>query len=240
MKGCECITWAEFVEEFNRKFVNPTAINAQQMEFLTLKQDGITVATAVKKFEQLARLCPYLVPTKEQRVKHMLDMFRPDISLAIESGGGQLTTTVDYIERAYMAENRLNQLKEMKARMFETKKKQGDHSRGLACRNSSGFFNRNRGQQIGQVQGRNSFNNNNNKRKGNFPVSKNAKPQFIKREYQPFLTCDKCGKNHLGECMKGMLVCFVCGKEGHFARQCPTKNSTNDKKDGNRQQGPQL
>ncbi|KAL5548820.1 hypothetical protein UlMin_004051 [Ulmus minor] len=45
----------------------------------------MTVAATVKKFEQLARLCPYLVPTEEQRTKRMLEMFRPDISLAIET-----------------------------------------------------------------------------------------------------------------------------------------------------------
>ncbi|KAL5546648.1 hypothetical protein UlMin_006335 [Ulmus minor] len=68
------------------KFFNPTALSAQQTEFLSLKQDNMTVAEAVKKFERLAKLCPYLVPTEEQRTKRMLEMFRPDISLAIECG----------------------------------------------------------------------------------------------------------------------------------------------------------
>ncbi|KAL5566930.1 hypothetical protein UlMin_026241 [Ulmus minor] len=95
-RDVNAMTWAEFVEEFNRNFFNPTAMSVQQMEFLTLKQDGMTVAATVKKFEQLARL---------------------DISLAIESGGGQPATTADCIEKAYRAEHRLNQLKEMRARM---------------------------------------------------------------------------------------------------------------------------
>ena len=88
---------------------------------MTLKQDGMTVAATVRKFEQLARLCLYLVPTEEQRVKRMLEVFRLDISLAIESSGGQPNTTADCIEKAYRAEHRLNQLKEMRARMFETR-----------------------------------------------------------------------------------------------------------------------
>ena len=44
------------------------------------------VAEVVKKFERLAKLCHYLVPTEEQRIKRMLEMFRPNIALAIESG----------------------------------------------------------------------------------------------------------------------------------------------------------
>ncbi|KAL5557083.1 hypothetical protein UlMin_039319 [Ulmus minor] len=243
-RDVNAMTWAEFVEEFNRKFFNPTAMSVQQMEFLTLKQDGMTVAATVKKFEQLARLCPYLVPTEEQRVKRMLEVFRPDISLAIESGGGQPATTADCIEKAYRAEHRLNQLREMRARMFESRKKQGEQSNRPNYRNNNGFGNKNKGQQSGQIQGRNNngnnFNNNNNKRKGNFPTSGNNKQQFVKREYQPVPTCKKCGKNHVGECRKGTLTCFACGKEGHYASQCPTRNPANERRDGNRPQDLQL
>ncbi|KAL5546618.1 hypothetical protein UlMin_006305 [Ulmus minor] len=244
-RDVNAMTWAEFVEEFNRKFFNPTAMSVQQMEFLTLKQDGMTVAATVKKFEQLARQCPYLVPTEEQRVKRMLEVFRPDISLAIESGGGQPATMADCIEKAYRAEHRLNQLREIRARMFETRKKQGEQSNRPNYRNNSGFGNKNKGQQSGQVQGRNNnsnnnFNNNNNKRKGNSPTSGNNKQQFVKREFQPVPTCKKCGKNHAGECRKGTLTCFACGKEGHYASQCPTRNPANERRDGNRPQDLQL
>ncbi|KAL5556154.1 hypothetical protein UlMin_038390 [Ulmus minor] len=65
------MTWTDFVYEFNKKFFNPTALSAQQTEFLNFKQDNLSVAEAVRKFERLAKLCPYLVPTEEQRVKRM-------------------------------------------------------------------------------------------------------------------------------------------------------------------------
>ena len=65
----------------------------------------------------------------------MLEMFRPDISLAIESGGDQPTTTTDYVERAYRVEHRLNQLKEMRQRMFENRRKQGEYD---GSRNNGG------------------------------------------------------------------------------------------------------
>lgn len=59
----------------------------------------------------------------------MLEMFRPDIALAIESGGDQPTTTItttNCIERAFRAEHHLNQLKEMKNRMYENRRKQNE------------------------------------------------------------------------------------------------------------------
>ena len=75
------MTWEDFKTEFNRKFYNPTAMSAQQIKFLN-QQGNMTVAEAVKKFEQLARLYLYLVLTKEQRTQRMLEMFKPEISLA--------------------------------------------------------------------------------------------------------------------------------------------------------------
>ena len=60
------MTWADFVYEFNKKLFNLTALSAQQTEFLDFKQDNLTVAEAVRKFERLAKLCPYLVAMEGQ------------------------------------------------------------------------------------------------------------------------------------------------------------------------------
>ena len=46
------MTWAVFVYEFNKKIFNPTALSAQQTEFLNFKQDNMSVDDAVWKFER--------------------------------------------------------------------------------------------------------------------------------------------------------------------------------------------
>ena len=50
-------------------------------------------------------------------------MFKYEISLAIESTGGQPTTTTECTERAYRAEHRWNQIREESARVREDKRK---------------------------------------------------------------------------------------------------------------------
>ena len=94
------MSWADFIREFNQKYYNSAILKTRQDEFLNLKQGTMTVIEAVNKFEQLSRLCPFMVRTEEDRLKRMMDMFRLDIALAIESGGSPPTTVARCVERA--------------------------------------------------------------------------------------------------------------------------------------------
>ena len=88
------MTWDDFVREFNHKYYNLKNFRAQQNEFLNLKQGNVTIMEAVRKFEQLIRLCPFQANTEEEIQRRMIDMFHSDIALAIESRGGPPTTMV--------------------------------------------------------------------------------------------------------------------------------------------------
>ncbi|GMN63837.1 hypothetical protein TIFTF001_032907 [Ficus carica] len=48
----------------------------------------------------------------------------------------------------------------------------------------------------------------------NSPQKKNAS------DNNSFSTCQKCGRKHLGDCRAGTNHYFLCGKEGHYAKNC--------------------
>ena len=60
------MTSTNFFGEFNKKFCNMRAINAEQQEFNNLKQGTMTVTDAVRKFNQLARLSDTLFQMKRK------------------------------------------------------------------------------------------------------------------------------------------------------------------------------
>ncbi|GMN35310.1 hypothetical protein TIFTF001_042210 [Ficus carica] len=94
------MTWNDFIKEFNEKFYNRMAMKAQQNEFNNNKQGTVSVIEAICKFDQLAQFCPHLMPTKDERVRRMLDMFHPEIAIVIDSGERPPTTIAESVERA--------------------------------------------------------------------------------------------------------------------------------------------
>ncbi|KAL5561756.1 hypothetical protein UlMin_031503 [Ulmus minor] len=195
-RNVHAMTWVEFVGEFNQKYYNQAAMRAKQKEFLNLKQGNMTVIEAVTKFEQLARLCPSLVATEEERARKMMDIFCPDIALAIESGGSPPVSLAECVERALRVEYRLAQLKEERARKFEARKNQGKEGGGARTQRfhqGSKFGNRKNG-------------SNPNKRKWNSQEQEGQRNTHPKDGYKSFPSCTKCGRQHPGECKAGTLV----------------------------------
>ncbi|GMN74473.1 hypothetical protein TIFTF001_053161 [Ficus carica] len=98
------MTWEDFVKEFKEKYFNTEIMEAQQDEFDKFRQGNLSVAEAVKKFEQLARLCPHLISSERDKVRRMMRMFRSDLAVVISSGPHPPLTVAECVSRAIRAE----------------------------------------------------------------------------------------------------------------------------------------
>ncbi|KAL5558007.1 hypothetical protein UlMin_034218 [Ulmus minor] len=195
------MTWADFVREFNQKYYNSARLRAQQDEFMNLKQGNMTVIEAVNKFEQLSRVCPHMLRTEEDRLKRMMDMFKPDIALAIESGGSPPTTVARCVERAVRIEYRMAQVKEERNKYFEAKRSQRKVGTEVQAKDS------NRGSRPGGKPNQStSF-----KKKGKPTGQGGQSNQPPRRNSQNRPACQKYGKTHQGECRAGNPnMCYRC------------------------------
>ncbi|GMN27490.1 hypothetical protein TIFTF001_041042 [Ficus carica] len=166
------MSWQDFVSEFRTMYFNREILAAQQDEFTSLRQGTMTVMEAINKFEQLARLCPELVPGETEKVRLMMKMFRSDIAKQVSAGDSP-----------------------------PTRKGQ---PRNLA--QGSKQFGRNKRKENSSGQGQ----------QRNYPQKKIARANEGNSNSYP--VCTKCGRKHPGICRMGSNACYLCGKEGHFAK----------------------
>ncbi|GMN21059.1 hypothetical protein TIFTF001_048827 [Ficus carica] len=82
------------------------------------------VAEFINKFEQLARLCPKLIPNEKEKVRRMMKMFRTEIAKQVSAGSSPPTLVADCISRAIRAEYWINQDKEARVQIFKAKKEE--------------------------------------------------------------------------------------------------------------------
>ncbi|GMN24503.1 hypothetical protein TIFTF001_047642 [Ficus carica] len=200
---------------------------AQQDEFTNLRQGSMTVMEAVKKFEQLARLCPELVPSEMEKVRRMMKMFRTDIAKQVSAGSSPPTLVFDCVSRAIRAEYWINQDKEARAQIFKAKKEEKAIAKPTQPRQDSESHPK--GQASNPTQGSKQFGRNKRKwnftgqgQPRNFPQKKNNRGNEDTNIDYP--VCAKCGKKHPGVCKMGSNACYLCGKEGHYAWNCPQNN----------------
>ncbi|GMN67923.1 hypothetical protein TIFTF001_036977 [Ficus carica] len=92
-------------------------------KFNSMRQGSMTVLEAVKRFEQLARLCPEIVPNETEKVRTMMKMFQTDIAKQVSAGSIPPTLVADCISRAIRDEYWINQDKEARLKSLKLRRK---------------------------------------------------------------------------------------------------------------------
>ncbi|GMN60627.1 hypothetical protein TIFTF001_029703 [Ficus carica] len=123
----------------------------------------MTVMEAVKKFEQLARLCPKLVPNETEKVRRMMKMFRINIAKQVSVGSNPHALVSDCISRAIRAEYWINQDKKARVQIFKAKKEEKAIVKHPQPRQNPEFYSKGQSSNAGQ----NTRQLGSNKRKGN-------------------------------------------------------------------------
>ena len=65
-RGISQMTWEDFIQEFNEQYFNMSVTRVYYDEFNNFHQGNLSVTEAVKRFNQLARLCPHMVLNEEE------------------------------------------------------------------------------------------------------------------------------------------------------------------------------
>ncbi|GMN69367.1 hypothetical protein TIFTF001_038433 [Ficus carica] len=159
----------------------------------------------------------------------MMKMFRTDIGKQINVGSSAPTLVSDCISRAIRAKYWINQDKEARAQIFKAKKEEKAVVKQFQPRQNQESYSK--GQT--NISGQNSKQFGKNKRKRNatgqgqqrnYPQKKNN--QGNEGNSNDYLVCAQCGKKHLRVCRLGTNACYLCVKEGHYAKNY-TLNSQN-------------
>ncbi|GMN65406.1 hypothetical protein TIFTF001_034474 [Ficus carica] len=178
-------------------------MEAQQHEFNSFRQGNLFVAEAIKKFEQLARLCPHLINFERDKVRRMMRMFYSDLVVVISSGPYPPTIAAECVSRAIRAESWVGQNKEQQAKFFKAKKEENAQAKQNQARPNQIPQQRGQGGPFSQNNNNKQYDNNYQKRKWNAGGLRNQQNSPQKKnasDNNSYPTCQKCERKHLGDC----------------------------------------
>ncbi|GJS73838.1 reverse transcriptase domain-containing protein [Tanacetum coccineum] len=200
------ITWVEFKKLLIKKYYPRTEVQKMEDEFYHLTVKGNDLKTYVRRFQELATLCPTMVPDSEK----MMEVFIGGLPRSIE--GNVTASKPQTLEEAInIAQRLMDQVTKHTPVQVSS-----DHKRKFDDRRT---FNNN-----------NYRNTNTNNRYNNHQPQQNRRQETF-RSYAVTPTennrytrnrplCKKCTLHHTGPCT---VKCNTCNKVGHLSKTCKNK-----------------
>ncbi|GJS78130.1 putative reverse transcriptase domain-containing protein [Tanacetum coccineum] len=200
------ITWVEFKKLLIKKYCPRTEVQKMEDEFYHLTVKGNDLKTYVRRFQELATLCPTMVPDSEK----MMEVFIGGLPRSIE--GNVTASKPQTLEEAInIAQRLMDQVTKHTPMQVSS-----DHKRKFNDRRT---FNNN-----------NYRNTNTNNRYNNHQPQQNRRQETF-RSYVVTPTenngyigncplCKKCTLHHTRPCT---VKCNTCNKVGHLTKNCRNK-----------------
>lgn len=101
----ETMTWKEFMEFVIQKYFPLSYCDRRKIEFLELKQRGMSEIEYKKKFTQLSRFATHLVDTEVKKARRFQRGLRPEITTIL--AGHETLMDVEVVEIALKIVNRM-------------------------------------------------------------------------------------------------------------------------------------
>ncbi|GKD37564.1 reverse transcriptase domain-containing protein [Tanacetum coccineum] len=246
------ITWVEFKKLLIKKYCPRTEVQKMEDEFYHLTVKGNDLKTYVRRFRELATLCPTMVPDS----KKMMEVFIGGLPRSIK-GNVTASKPQTLVEAINIAQRLMDQItKHTPVQVSSDHKQKFDNRRTF---NNNNYRNDNNN---------NYHNTNTNNRYNNHQPQQNRRQETF-RAYAATPTknngytgnrplCKKCTLHHTRPCTvkcnicnkvghmtknfrnKGpatgsnllpmTVTCHACGKKGHYANQC--RKTTNNNAQG--------
>ncbi|GJX74279.1 reverse transcriptase domain-containing protein [Tanacetum coccineum] len=200
------ITWVEFKKLLIKKYCPRTEVQKMEDEFYHLIVKGNDLKIYVRRFQELATLCPTMVPDSEK----LMEVFIRGLPQSIEENvtASKPQTLEEAINIAQWLMDQVTKHTPVQV--------SSDHKRKFADRRT---FNNN-----------NYRNTNTNDRYNNHQPQQNRRQETF-RSYAVTPTennrytgnrplCKKCTLHHIGPCI---VNCNTCNKVGHLTKNCRNK-----------------
>ncbi|XP_048228247.1 uncharacterized protein LOC125369521 [Ricinus communis] len=227
------LTWDDFLREFANKYTPPIYRDRKKIEFLSLEQGYMTVSEYEMQFSRLSKYAFEEVAIEDAKQRRFEKGLRMDIQEKISLKPPSYSTLLEAalrVEECLIEKDAMTAKKRKMINEYGGSERKG---RDISFRDSRSQGSRYYGRVVSQQNmskcvtvisgrgGRSVYSQSRvESKRGEGGVS-------VSRGYSS--PCARCNRFHSGECWgPRQILCFYCGKPGHIARDCWSKNQDNE------------